>query len=96
MESSQPHSQQQIDLTDLDTAVATAVSILTPVIVLKFGNFLPNDIKQYLYTVLTQIKANNYFSVLLAPDLKTISSNVATNNASVDFALYISLSKLIP
>ena len=96
MASSQPYSQQQIDLTDLDTAVATAVSILTPVIVLKFGNFLPNDIKQYLYTVLTQIKVNNYFSVLLAPDLKTISSNVATNNASVDFALYISLSKLIP
>ena len=96
MASSQPHSQQQIDLTDLDTAVATAVSILTPVTVLKFGNFLPNDIKQYLYTVLTQIKANNYFSVLLVPDLKTISPNVATNNASVDFALYISLSKLIP
>ena len=42
-----------IDLTNLATAVTTAVSISSPVTMINFVNFTPHDIKQYIHSILT-------------------------------------------
>jgi len=81
-----------IDLTNL----ATAVSISSPVTMLKFGNFTPRDIKQYIHSVLTQMNANNYFFPLLTTDFQSVSQTAVIENPTIDSAFYISLSKSIP
>ena len=57
-----------IGLSNLATAVATAVSISSPVTMFKLGNFTPRDIKQYIHSILTQMNTNNYFSPLLTTE----------------------------
>ena len=42
------------------------------------------------------MNANNYFSPLLTTDFQSISQAAAIANPTIDSALYISLSKLIP
>ena len=85
-----------IDLTNLTTAVPTAVTISSPVATLKFRIFTPHDIKQYLHSILTQMNATNYFSPLLTTDFQSVSQIVAIANPTIDSALNVSLSKSIP
>ena len=82
-----------IDLTNLATAVATAVSISNPVIILKFGNFTHYDIKQNIHSILTQLNANNYFSPLLTTNFQSVSQTATILNLTIDSALYHSLRK---
>ena len=63
---------------------------------LKFENFTPYDIKQYIHSVLIQINDNDYFSPLLTTNFQSVSQIAAIANHAIDSALYISLSKLIP
>ena len=83
-----------IDVTNLVTAVATAVSISNPIIILKFGNFAHYDIKQYIHSILTQINANNYFSPSLTTNFQSVSQTATITNPTIDSALYHSLRKL--
>ena len=85
-----------IDLTNLVTTVATVVTISSTVTMLKFENFTPYDIKQYIHSVLIQINDNDYFSPLLTTNFQSVSQIAAIANHAIDSALYISLSKLIP
>ena len=85
-----------IDLTKLTTAVATAVSISSPVMMLKFENFTPHYIKKYIHSILIQMTANNYFSPLLITDFQLVSQTAAIANPTKGSTLYINLSKLIP
>ena len=85
-----------IDLTKLTTAVATAVSISSPVMMLKFENLTPHYIKKYIHSILIQMTANNYFSPLLITDFQLVSQTAAIANPTKGSTLYINLSKLIP
>ena len=85
-----------IDLKNLATTAATTVFISSPVTMLKYGNFTPRDIKQYIHSILTQMNVNNYFSPLLTTDFQSVSQTAAITNPTIDSALYTSLSKSIP
>ena len=85
-----------LDINTLSTAIASAVANANLTKTLRLPPSTSLDIKQWLHSIIIQLSYTAFFTPLLNTDQHFVSVINANENPTVNAALYIQLSNIIP